>query len=80
MSDYLIDADPIIPTGVPATPVEVGLLLIAEVVPAESLPALSAEQQPTAEDLGVACVESPVATEQAVAILESAGLEVVLPE
>ena len=54
MSDFILDTDPLIPTGVPADPVQVGILVIEDVLPAESIPALAEAQQPTPEDLGAA--------------------------
>lgn len=80
MSDFVLDSDPIIPTGMPATPVEVGLLVLSDTLPAASIAALVADQQPTPADLGVAAVESPMPTAEAVAKFEDAGLTVVLPE
>lgn len=44
-----------------------------------TLPPL-ADQQPTPEDLGTACLEAPMPTDEAVARLADAGLEVVLPD
>lgn len=79
MSDFILDADPIIPTGIPATPVEVGLLILAETLPADAVDKLSAEQQPTPDDLGLAAVLSDMPTADAVAVFEDAGLTVVLP-
>jgi len=80
VSDFILDTDPLIPTGVPADPVQVGILVIEDVLPAESIPALAEAQQPTPEDLGAACVASDLPTEDAVAKLAEAGLDVVLPE
>ena len=80
MSDFILDTDPLIPTGVPADPVQVGILVIEDVLPAESIPALDEAQQPTPEDLGAACVASDLPTEDAAAKLAEAGLDVVLPE
>jgi len=80
MSDFVLDADPIIPTGMPATPVEVGLLILAETLPADSIPLLSADQQPTPVDLGQAAVISDMPTAEAVAVFEDAGLTVKLPD
>lgn len=80
MTQYILDADPLIPTGVPATPVEVGLLVLEETLPVAAIEKLSEEQQPTPEDLGEAAVLSPIPTAQAVGIFEDAGLTVVLPE
>lgn len=80
MSNYIIDADPMIPTGMPADPVQVGILILGDILPADALPNLVAEQQPTPEDLGQACVQSPMATAEAAAKLEEAGLTVSLPE
>jgi hypothetical protein len=80
MSDFILDSDPIIPTGVPATPVEVGLLILADTLPADSIPLLSADQQPTPVDLGQAAVISDMPTAEAVAVFEDAGLTVELPD
>ena len=64
----------------PGDPVQVGILVIEDVLPAESIPALAEAQQPTPEDLGAACVASDLPTEDAAAKLAEAGLDVVLPE
>ncbi len=80
MSDFVLDSDPLIPTGVPADPVQVGVLVLGGVLPADSIGALVADQQPTPEDLGAACVASDLPTEDAVAKFAEAGLEVVLPD
>lgn len=80
MSDFTLDADPFIPTGRPADPVQVGVLIIADVLPADALPLIATDQQPTPEQLGEACVISPVDTQVAAAKLEDAGLTVILPE
>ena len=80
MSDFVLDADPFIPTGMPATPVQVGLLILADTLPAESVALLVDDQQPTPADLGLAAVESPMPTDEAVSKFEDAGLTVVLPE
>lgn len=80
MSDFILDTDPLIPTGVPADPVQVGILVLGGVLPADSIGALVADQQPTPEDLGAACVASDLPTEDAAAKLAEAGLDVVLPE
>ena len=80
MSDFVLDSDPLIPTGVPADPVQVGALILGDVLPADAITELVADQQPTPEDLGAACVASGLPTEDAVAKLIDAGLYVVLPE
>ena len=80
MSDFILDADPIIPTGIPATPVEVGLLILADTLPATAVDKLAADQQPTPEDLGQAAVLSDMPTAEAVAVFEDAGLTVTLPD
>lgn len=80
MSEFIIDVDPIIPTGVPATPVEVGELILSDVLPAAKVTDLVEYQQPTPEDLGSACVASEIPTDEAKTILEDAGLEVIIPE
>lgn len=56
MSDFVIDVDPLIPTGVPATPEQVAGLVADGVLPAESVASLVVEQQP--EDLQVAVAEA----------------------
>jgi len=56
MPDFVIDADPFIPTGVPATPEQVAGLVAEGTLPAEKVADLSAEQQP--EDLKAAVLEA----------------------
>lgn len=80
MKDFILDADPIIPTGVPATPVEVGIMVINDILPANLIDKVTSEQQPTPEDLGHAAVISSMRTDEAVAKLESEGLTVILPD
>jgi len=55
MADFILDADPLIPTGVPATPEQVAELVVAEVLPAKAVANLAPEQQP--DDLKAAVVE-----------------------
>jgi len=55
MPDFIIDADPYIPSGVPATPEQVAVLVAEGTLPADKVPDLVAEQQP--EDLKTAVLE-----------------------
>jgi len=55
MADFIIDADPYIPSGVPATPEQVAELVADGTLPADKVPDLVAEQQP--EDLKTAVLE-----------------------
>lgn len=55
MADFILDADPLIPTGIPATPEQVAELVVAEVLPAKAVASLTPGQQP--DDLKAAVVE-----------------------
>ena len=46
MSDFIIDADPFIPSGVPATVEQVTAMVVDGILPADKVPELVAEQQP----------------------------------
>lgn len=46
MSDFIIDSDPFIPSGVPATVEEVAAFVVDGILPADKVTALSADQQP----------------------------------
>lgn len=46
MSDYVLDADPYIPSGTPADPPRVVELITNGVLPPDRVPLLVAEQQP----------------------------------
>ena len=56
MTDYIIDADPYIPSGVPATPEQVAVLVAEGTLPADKVTDLATEQQP--EDLKAAVLEA----------------------
>ena len=56
MSDFTIDVDPYIGTGVAATPEQVAELVADGTLPAEKVADLTAEQQP--EDLKAAVLEA----------------------
>ncbi len=80
MSDYILDTDIFIPTGVPATPERVAELLASGDVPTSAVEALGEEQTPTAVQLGDACVASARPTDEVVAEFVKAGLEVEVVE
>ena len=46
MSDFIIDADPFIPSGVPATVEQVTAMVVDGVLPADKVAALAPDQQP----------------------------------
>lgn len=46
MSDYIIDADPFIPSGVPATVEQVTAMVVDGILPAAKVADLAARQQP----------------------------------
>ena len=46
MSDFIIDADPLIPSGVPATVEQVTAMVVDGVLPADKVAALAPDQQP----------------------------------
>ena len=48
MSDFIIDADPYIPSGTPATVEQVIAMVVDGILPADKVTALSADQQPAA--------------------------------
>ncbi len=56
MPDFIIDADPYIPTGIPATPEQVAVLVAEGTLPADKVTDLAAEQQP--DDLKTAVLEA----------------------
>ena len=56
MDDFIIDADPYIPSGVPATPERVAELVADGTLPADKVPDLATEQQP--DDLKAAVLEA----------------------
>ncbi len=56
MADFIIDSDPYIPTGVPATPEQVAVLVAEGTLPADKVTDLAAEQQP--DDLKAAVLEA----------------------
>ena len=62
MADFIIDSDPYIPTGVPATPEQVAVLVAEGTLPADKVTDLAAEQQP--DDLKAAVLEA-IATQVA---------------
>jgi len=62
MPDFIIDADPYIPSGVPATPEQVAVLVAEGTLPADKVTDLAAEQQP--DDLKTAVLEA-IATQVA---------------
>ena len=55
MPDFIIDSDPYIPTGVPATPEQVAVLVAEGTLPADKVADLAPEQQP--DDLKAAVAE-----------------------
>ncbi len=82
MDDFVIDFDPYIPTGVPATPERVAEMVVTDIVPPESVAQLATEQQPDAETLG-AVILTTVGEDQyeeKKAVLEDGGLEVIALE
>lgn len=46
MSDFVIDSDPFIPSGVPATVEQVTAMVVDGILPAEKVAALTPDQQP----------------------------------
>ena len=46
MSDFIIDADPLIPSGVPATMEQVTAMVVDGILPADKVAALAPDQQP----------------------------------
>ena len=56
MADFIIDCDPYIPTGVPATPEQVAVLVAEGTLPADKVADLTTEQQP--DDLKAAVLEA----------------------
>lgn len=46
MSDFTIDADPLIPSGVPATVEQVTAMVVDGILPAAKVAALAPDQQP----------------------------------
>lgn len=46
MSDFIIDADPFIPSGVPATVEQVTAMVVDGILPADKVAALAPDQQP----------------------------------
>ena len=56
MADFITDADPYIPSGVPATPEQVAVLVAEGTLPADKVADLHPDQQP--EDLQVAVAEA----------------------
>jgi hypothetical protein len=75
-----IDANPWIPTGQPATQIDVATLVIRDVLDPSIVETLPAEQQPEPLDYGQAAVNLPEDTNVIVARLEDAGITVVLPD
>lgn len=59
MSDFIIDADPYIPSGTPATVEQVIAMVVDGILPADKVTALSADQQPgsLAEAVSVAVAD-----------------------
>lgn len=80
MSDFIIDADPFIPTGIMATKSEVADMIVEEIIPTDIYDKILSDQRPTAEDLGAAAKRSPIATRTITAKLKRAGLEVIVPK
>ncbi len=56
MDDFVIDFDPYIPSGVPATPERVAELVADGTLPADKVPDLATEQQP--DDLKAAVLKA----------------------
>lgn len=56
MSDFIIDSDPFIPSGVPATVDEVTAMVVDGILPADKVPDLAPEQQPDSVADAVAAV------------------------
>lgn len=56
MPDFVLDADPIIPTGIPATPEQVAQMIADPAIPVDAgvLPELSPEQRPSADQIAAA--------------------------
>ena len=46
MSDFIIDSDPFIPSGVPATVEQVTAMVVDGILPADKVAALAPDQQP----------------------------------
>ena len=51
MPDFILDADPLIPTGIPATPEQVAAMIADPDLPIteDTIPLLAEQQQPTPE-------------------------------
>jgi len=67
MSDFIIDADPFIPSGVPATVEQVTAMVVDGILPAAKVADLVADQQPDS---------LPDAVTEAVAVRVEAGADV----
>ena len=67
MSDFIIDADPLIPSGVPATVDQVTAMVVEGILPAAKVADLVADQQPDS---------LPDAVTEAVAVRVEAGADV----
>jgi hypothetical protein len=67
MSDFTIDADPYIPSGVPATVEQVTAMVVEGILPAAKVADLVADQQPDS---------LPDAVTEAVAVRVEAGADV----
>ena len=74
-----IDANLWIPTGSPASQVDVAAMVIQELIDPTIVESLPPEQQPDPEDYGQAAINSPEDTQVVVARLEDAGITVTLP-
>lgn len=64
MTDFVIDADPLVPTGIPATVDQVVDLVVDGIIPPAAVAKLSPEQQP--DDLVIAVDEVIAARVEAV--------------
>ena len=75
-----LDANLWIPTGSPATPVDVAAMVIQDLIDLTIVETLRPEQQPDPIDYGQAAINSPEDTQVVVTRLEDAGITVVLPD
>ena len=59
-ADFILDQDPLIPTGIPATKEQVAAMIADPEIPIDEtlLPALPKEQRPTAKQISTAVEEA----------------------
>ena len=75
-----LDANLWIPTGSPATQVDIAAMVIQDLIDSAVIDTLPVEQQPDPIDYGQAAINSPEDTQVVVTRLEDAGITVVLPD